>query len=1069
MKNARVLLSMLVCVLASFGVFATGAVGQDAADAIGDVQVRSDALTTVITVDYPFALPEEDRTEKRPGLSSQGKLARVHTPKPKAKGTPKAGEEEEVSPEEAAEGEEAEPTPTPEAEPSGAPAPTPTPNELAIRPGAVTINEIHLFFPNTTIDRSRVITVDDRIIQEVRLFADEGGVSMTVVVRRPVYYVVVRRGGQLEIDVEPGTLLLEESAGQPQTTKPSTTIGAKGPRPKSKGQANRGFGGAAMQQGQLTPKIAMPAMRKGEGLTVDAEHLNVDEDKNEVVAQGHVTIARAGSLLTADEIRINRDTQLAAAKGNVEFTDPQGTLQADDFSGNLEDETGELHNGTIYLSANRLTISGEKLQKSYGQTYHIENGQFTTCQCGAGAPSWSIAGKSIDITLDGYGLVEDGTFRVLDVPVLYLPYAPLPAKRTRQSGLLAPIFGYSKKRGFEYMQPIYWVINKSADFTISPDIETEARVGAISEYRWALDKKSKGVIDVAYFNESIRTNANDDVVNTNIADPTIPENRWSVTGDIRQQLPYDVRAFADALAVSDDLYLREIPTFSFDPEHARTLRTSRFDSSTVGLYKAWDNATLIAKGTYYQDFVQEQDLVFQRLPEVQFFGSQRFFDRHLKLGVNSEFDDFVRKQGFDGTRIDLAPTATVPFRYQEYVNGNVALQLRETAYHLNNTDNVVPVSQGGGVEPAPPGTPPLGKSPTREIMQATATLGTQLSRVFDIGGEDVRKLKHTIEPEVDYLFVPDVFQDDLPTYDFVDRINRRNLLTYGFTSRLLAKLANAPPAEMRNPLSVGDLTAVGGITPSPFDDERTRGGIAALGDPTISAPTPYGVGSTLESTTTLGLQREPGTEAETPEEQKAMTPAERAEKAAEEKSAVSHVVEWVRLQVFQSYDIRDPLQQTQSGNSTDHFSDVDLHLRLTPLQSFSLTYDSTVNAVDTRLTSAAVGMLLRDPRERSLEGILTGVQRASLGVSYRLISEGVVQEVDGNLVVPLADTISTFYQTRYDALAHEFLEKTGGLRLSSQCKCWIFDVAVSDQINPNETQVRFQVTLVGLGSIGRAR
>jgi hypothetical protein len=72
-------------------------------------------------------------------------------------------------------------------------------------------------------------------------------------------------------------------------------------------------------------------------------------------------------------------------------------------------------------------------------------------------------------------------------------------------------------------------------------------------------------------------------------------------------------------------------------------------------------------------------------------------------------------------------------------------------------------------------------------------------------------------------------------------------------------------------------------------------------------------------------------------------------------------------------------------------------------------------------------------------------------------------------VVPLADTLSAFYQTRYNALEGEFLEKTGGFRLSSQCQCWIADVSVSDRVNPQETQVRFQITLIGLGSIGRTR
>ena len=80
-----------------------------------------------------------------------------------------------------------------------------------------------------------------------------------------------------------------------------------------------------------------------------------------------------------------------------------------------------------------------------------------------------------------------------------------------------------------------------------------------------------------------------------------------------------------------------------------------------------------------------------------------------------------------------------------------------------------------------------------------------------------------------------------------------------------------------------------------------------------------------------------------------------------------------------------------------------------------------------------------------------------------------MKEVDGGVVVPLADTLSTFYQARYDALAGIFLEKTGGFRLTSQCQCWIADLSVTDLVNPPETQLRFQVTLVGLGSIGRTR
>jgi LPS-assembly protein len=946
-----------------------------------------------------------------------------------------------------------------EAPPGGlAPSLTPTPQAVVEHhPGAIAVDEIHLFFPGVRLEHPRAITVDDRIIEEARLFPDEGGVSMTIVVRRPVYYVVLRELTRLRVHVEAGTLLMAEPS-QPAAPLRQQALGggSRAPRPGRGGQRMGGVEGQT-----IVPRVTMPPMRKGEGLTVDAEHLSADQETNDIIAQGHVTIARAGSLLTADEVRINRETQKAQAHGNVQFTDPQGTIQAESFSGNLEDETGELGNGTVYLGANHLTISGSKLEKSFGQTYHIENGEFTTCQCGAGAPSWSIAGKSIDVTLNGYGFVENAKLKVLDYPLLPLPYLAFPAKTTRQTGLLSPLFGFSNKRGFVYTQPLFVVLNKSADLTVAPDVETSARVGGVGEFRYALDEKSKGVLDLGFYDESLRSNPNNDIVDTTIADPHIPRDRWSVTASMQHELPLGIRAFADSLAVSDDLYLREIRTYSFDPQYERTLSTSRFSSSTVGLYESWEKATLIADAIYYQDFIQEDDLTLQRLPQVDLFAADRYFDRHLKLAMDGEFVDFWRRKGFDGPRLDLAPTATVPFRWQEYFNGNLGLQLRETAYHLNNTDLIVPVSEAGGVQ-TNTSTKPLAKNPSRELLLATAMLGTEMSRVFDVEGEHVQKLKHTFEPEVDYLYVPDVNQDDLPIYDFTDRINRRNLFTYGFTTRLLAKLDQPPPIEVRRGVSVGDLNPFTGNSVSPFDDTNTRGGLASLGNPQLTGTNAYGTSPTTVQSATAGTPTEIAPGESEPQD---ATPEQRAARVAEEKSALSHVAEWARLQLFQSYDLRDSLQTKER----DHFSDVDAHLRLSPVSYFNLIYDSTVNARDTRLTSASVGMLLRDPRPRDASGLLTATQRASLALSYRFISDSVLQEVDSSVIVPVADTLSVFYMNSYDALQKVFLAKIAGFRLISQCQCWIADVSVADRVNPQETEVRFQLTLIGLGSVGRAR
>ncbi|MBP1690333.1 MAG: hypothetical protein H6Q34_906, partial [Deltaproteobacteria bacterium] len=59
------------------------------------------------------------------------------------------------------------------------------------------------------------------------------------------------------------------------------------------------------------------------------------------------------------------------------------------------------------------------------------------------------------------------------------------------------------------------------------------------------------------------------------------------------------------------------------------------------------------------------------------------------------------------------------------------------------------------------------------------------------------------------------------------------------------------------------------------------------------------------------------------------------------------------------------------------------------------------------------------------------------------------------------------YEARYDALSGRFLENRYGLRLISNQECWVVDLGVSDSINPNETQVRLLVSLVGLAQFGK--
>src|SRR5262249_18049270 len=71
---------------------------------------------------------------------------------------------------------------------------------------------------------------------------------------------------------------------------------------------------------------------------------------------------------------------------------------------------------------------------------------------------------------------------------------------------------------------------------------------------------------------------------------------------------------------------------------------------------------------------------------------------------------------------------------------------------------------------------------------------TRVSRVFNLQWGKLQQLQHVIEPQVSYTYVPAVDQENLPLYDSLDRLNRRNLVLYGVSNYVLGKFTLAPEA-----------------------------------------------------------------------------------------------------------------------------------------------------------------------------------------------------------------------------------------------------------------------------------
>src|SRR5262249_17823183 len=127
-------------------------------------------------------------------------------------------------------------------------------------------------------------------------------------------------------------------------------------------------------------RLGTPLVETGE-MTIDAEEISYDKKGDTVTARGNVVIRRGQTELRADEVRLNRPTNDAEAFGHVNLTDQEGTIHADYVHLNLDEETGALRAAQVHSRRYESSLSGEQIEKGPGQSFHIENGRFTTCHC----------------------------------------------------------------------------------------------------------------------------------------------------------------------------------------------------------------------------------------------------------------------------------------------------------------------------------------------------------------------------------------------------------------------------------------------------------------------------------------------------------------------------------------------------------------------------------------------------------------------------------------------------------------------------------------------------------------
>ncbi len=527
---------------------------------------------------------------------------------------------------------------------------------------------------------------------------------------------------------------------------------------------------------------------------IRADALSYDDATKTYAARGHVTITRGNMSLQADGVTLNDETKEASAWGDVRFSSEEDWLTGSSIEVNLETGVGTVYDGTFFVHEYHFYIRGDEIRKTGKDSYYVKKGRFTACD--GESPDWEIRGEHLRLTMEGYGTARDLTFRAKSIPLVYAPFFVFPAKTQRQTGLLAPQIGYSDRNGFEYSQPVFWAINESTDATFYEHYMADRGFKQGVEYRYVLSSSSRGTamfdylhdrkIDDCVSQEDSRTCdfegfAGDDEDRTN-------RDRWWLRLKTDQELPAKFKAKLDVDVVSDQDYLREFYSgYSgykeadryFLKEFGRDLddRTETIRRNQLNFNRIWGAYSLNTDMRWYDDVIirknNDPDPTLQMLPRVQMASSrQDLGDIPLYLGLESSYDYFWRDVGTKGHRIDLHPRLYYPVAVLKYLDFEPSVGIRETVWQAEGYEDEEPTGDD---------------SEYRTVCDFKADLSTEFSKVFDVRGQSVDKIKHAMRPQVVYGYVPVPDQDDYPRFEGIDRIEEQNLLIYSITNYFTAK------------------------------------------------------------------------------------------------------------------------------------------------------------------------------------------------------------------------------------------------------------------------------------------
>jgi LPS-assembly protein len=544
--------------------------------------------------------------------------------------------------------------------------------------------------------------------------------------------------------------------------------------------------------------VAVPETQPPTGTPVHMRYNELTKQGDLWTMSGEVVIEYRDYILRADRMTYNAQTDEAEAEGHVQLqggpddeliSASHGTIDLSGQTGRFYDVIGTIgvrqgQHKSIYTTANPFIFTGRIVIKLGPRQYKVIDGSMTSCRLPK--PDWRLLSREIYVDQQ-QARARNTTFRLLNIPIFYMPYVTHPVGETgtpgRQSGFLIPTFGTSTTKGTIIGESIYWAINRSTDATFGSEYFSKRGWAPNGEFRYR--GFDRNFFTLRFHSLLDRT-----------AEPN-NEGGIDMIANGRRDFTENTRAISNIEYLSSYVY-RQAFTESFAGAINSEVKSDAFLTHSD---KGRTAEIYFDRYQSFQSTTSGDEIRILHLPSLNYQAVDQPLQRSpLYWGLTTTAAGLSRSEpGFQTARevgrLDIYPHLSLPLHFDGWTL-RPEVGLRETFYSKSQRPGPgIPVERGAtlnrfdleaGLEIRPP------------VVERDFTSGWLVNALQ-------REIRHTVEPWAQYKFVGGISDfHSILRFDETDVASDTNEVEYWLTQHLFTRGLQTRPCILSSETKVQD-------------------------------------------------------------------------------------------------------------------------------------------------------------------------------------------------------------------------------------------------------------------------